>query len=380
MNFKFDKKYLSLIFGVLFLLATIVILIVAIVMINGKNKDVDSALNTESVVEPFTKQSFAMDTYITQQIYDEDNQKAKQAAIAVEKELLNLENAFSLYKQDSEVAKINGQAGMSEVNKYKPKKEVYNLICDALKICEQSKGSFDITIAPLVKLWGITNGDVEHKVPDDSSISSILEKVNYKNVVINEDNKSVWLKKSFMSLDLGAVVKGYACEKIRDIYDEYEITSALVSVGGNIIPYGKKQTGEQYLVGLRDPFGDANDIFAKISVEDKIISTTGKYERYFEQDGEIYHHILDTKTGYPINNELESVTVISNNGTLADCLSTTIFTKGIDEVIKQIEAPTYKIDENDTFSIIAVDKDKNVYASEDIKQSITLIHGFKWGE
>lgn len=269
---------------------------------------------------------------------------------------------------------------MSEVNKYKPKKEVYNLICDALKICEQSKGSFDITIAPLVKLWGITNGDVEHKVPDDSSISSILEKVNYKNVVINEDNKSIWLKKSFMSLDLGAVVKGYACEKIRDIYDEYEITSALVSVGGNIIPYGKKQTGEQYLVGLRDPFGDANDIFAKISVEDKIISTTGKYERYFEQDGEIYHHILDTKTGYPINNELESVTVISNNGTLADCLSTTIFTKGIDEVIKQIEAPTYKIDENDTFSIIAVDKDKNVYASEDIKQSITLIHGFKWGE
>lgn len=369
-DIKIDKKWIILIVASVALVAMIVVLIMGFIALNNRNQPKPPVVVQEQ--EPYTKQSFVMDTIVIQQIYDKDIQKAEAAAKLVDAELNRLENKLSLYKENSEISKINNQAGMTEVNKYVPSKETYNLLKKAAEVCELSYGRFDITIAPLVKLWGITSGNENHIIPDDNKIQQALDKVNYKNMILNDSTGSVWLKKPFMAIDLGGVVKGYACDRIKQIYEKNNITSALISVGGNIVSVGKKPDGSDFKIGLRDPFGDANDIFAKIVAPGKKISTTGPYERYFIKDDVRYHHVLDTLTGYPVESDLESVSIISDDGTLGDCMSTTLFIEGTEGIIEQLDNPE--------FSIIAVDKYKNVYASDSIKDKVTLIHGFKWSE
>ncbi len=341
-----------------------------IIGINRKNSV--SEASSQTLQTPYEKNSFAMDTFVIQQIYADDD-TAEAAATAVDEELADLEEMMSMYNTDSQISKINNQAGMTEVNVYTPSKELYSLIKKAVGFCKSSNGSFDITVAPLVKLWNITGSDSgEHEIPSDTSIKSALERVNYKNIVLDDENKTIWLKKAFMAIDLGGVAKGYACEKIKSVYEEYGVTSAIVSFGGNICTIGSKPDGSAFSVGLRDPFGNENDIFAKITADGRIIATSGAYERYFEKDGVRYHHILSTKTGYPAESDLESVSVLSDDGTFADYMSTELFIGGTDAVVQILGESDY--------SVIAVDKNKNVYASENIRQNVDLSDEFVWGD
>lgn len=370
---KINEKIIYTAVGLIALAVMIIGLVFGLTGLFDKNPSLTSNA-VKTVQAPYEKRSFAMDTFIYQQIYDADGNKAEKAALAVERELARIENMTSLYKQDSEISKINAQAGMTEIKLYSPSDELFALLKKTLGFCKASDGRFDISVAPLVKLWNITGSESEtHIVPSADKIAAALEKVDYNNIVLNKKDKTVWLKKPFMAIDLGGVAKGYACDRISRIYRDCGINSAVISLGGNIYTVGAKPDGSDFTVGLRDPFGSESDIFAKLSAPGRVISTSGAYERYFIKEGVRYHHILNPATGYPALSDLESVTVISSDGTLADCMSTRLYIEGTDGVKKLLA-------DGEEYSIIAVDGEKRVYASDNIKNKVTLIHGFSWAE
>ena len=312
-------------------------------------------------IEPVTAYSFCMDTFIQQQWYGEN---AQATCDEIEAELASLEKLVSLYIPDSEISRINDAAGKSFVS---VSDDTYAILSGSYAVCEETGGLFDITIAPLSLLWNVT-GENPH-VPSDADIAASQAKVDYRKLLFDDDTKSVMLSEEGMSIDLGGVVKGYAAGKMREIAEEKGVTGFL-SVGGNMLVVGKKPTGGDFLIGLRDPNGGESDYFATISIPGETMATTGAYERWFEQDGVRYHHVLDPFTGYPSNKGLASVTVISTDGLLADCLSTAIFLEGTDG----IDAALCR----DDCSVIIVTDDNLVYVSGDISERINPVSGTKY--
>lgn len=309
--------------------------------------------------QPATDEIFAMNTNITQSVYGRD----KQIAIEMVNELLmNYDSKWSLYNIDSYISQININAGKMPVS---VDDATYHLIkrSTELSLMSQPQRRFDITIAPLTALWGIT-GD-NRRVPEQSEITNALALVDCSKIVFDDKNKSVMLSQQNAAIDLGGVAKGYVCGEISEIYKSLDIDSAFVSLGGNIYSYGVKPDNSQYRFGIRDPLGTANDIMGILTSKDSVIATTGAYERYFEQDGKRYHHILDINSGYPCDSDLLSITVVSTDGMLADYLSTTLYingTEGIEGFLNREE-----------FSIIAIDTNRNVYISDSLKDEFEIV-------
>lgn len=317
------------------------------------NEEIDSAYTNESDDEA-SLTTFQMDTIVTQQWYGENAEKTCEE---IEAALTDLENRISLYIDDSEISQINDMAGKEYVQ---VSDDVFELLSEAKELCEESGGIFDITIAPLVLLWDIT-GDNPH-VPEQSEIDEALTKVDYNKLLINEEDNSVMLEDEGMQLDLGGIAKGYAASLMREIAEENNVTGYL-SIGGNMLVMGGKPDGSDFVIGIRDPLQDANSYFATINIEGYTMATSSAVERYFEEDGVIYHHILSPETGYPGETDLLQVTVVSENGLLADALSTTIFLKGsecLDEYLSR-----------DDCMVLAVTEECEVYGSEGIWELLT---------
>lgn len=315
-----------------------------------------SSCNFNSYNSVEVSEIFVMNTYVSQKVYGKNNIKA---ITKVNETLKEIENKLSMYVDGSLIDKINKNAGVAPV---KVDTFTYNLIEKSLEYCKLSDGLFDITIAPLTKLWGITTENPQ--VPTKEEINKKKELVDYHKVILNKADKSIMLKDKNMEIDLGGVAKGYICKAVKDIYNEFDIKSALISIGGNVYVHGEKPDDTSFSLGIRDPLGNPNDIVLKINVKDKVIATTGGYERFFEKDGEIFHHILDIKTGFPVDNDILSVTIISEDGGLSDFLSTTFFIAGKEKISEYIN--------NDKFSIIAIDKNKNIYISDNFKNDFKL--------
>ncbi|MDD5686537.1 MAG: FAD:protein FMN transferase [Elusimicrobia bacterium] len=207
--------------------------------------------------------------------------------------------------------------------------EIVGLIKICQQVSEQSNGSFDITVYPLVKLWGFYDKDMH--VPAAKDIAECLKKIGYKNLLI-KDGKLIKIKK-YIKIDLGAIAKGYAVEEALKVLKNAGVKSALIDAGGDIYAIGKLKD-KPWKVGVRNPRGEG--VMGILEVSELSMATSGDYERFFEKDGVRYHHILDPKTGYPARG-LMSVTVISPNPTLADAWSTALFVigeKGMDIVEK----------------------------------------------
>ena len=307
----------------------------------------------------YTNEDFVMDTFITQTIYGDKGEEAIRQVAAC---LREIEAAYSAYLPDSEIAKVNAQAGIrpAEVSP-----EVFSVIRRGLEFSQETEGVFDITIGPLVRLWGITGENP--KVPAANAISSALNAVGHGQVVLDEEAKTVSLPRPGISLDLGALVKGYAAQKVWAIYQELGVDGAAASLGGTIVVYGEKPGGEPFAVGLRDPEGDAADYYGILRGEERLLATSGGYERYFEEDGQVYHHVLDPRTGFPAETDLLSVTVACDDGLKADFLSTWLYMEGTQGVTVHLNQADY--------SIAAVDRDHNVYLSDDLKEKFTLEEG-----
>jgi thiamine biosynthesis lipoprotein len=265
--------------------------------------------------EPVTGSIFAMDTVMDFSIYGEQELLDK-----VEERVQELESKLSVTDENSEIYAINhnGTGSVSSDTAY--------LIKNALQVCEKTDGALDISIYPVVRAWGFTTG--EYAVPDDETINSLLSNVDYTKVDFNEDTSEVTIP-SGMEIDLGSVAKGYTGDEIIALLKENGVTSALLNLGGNVQTLGSKPDGSSWRIGVQDPQSDK--YILALDIENKAVITSGGYERYFEEDGETYWHIIDPATGRPARNGLISVTIIGESGLMCDSLSTSLFIMGLEK-------------------------------------------------
>ena len=303
--------------------------------------------------EEASKDIFAMDTYMTVTAY---GAKAQEAVDEAEAEIQRLDELLSTGKEESEIAQLNQNksATLSEDAGY--------LVERALELNKETDGAFDIAIYPVMEAWGFPTQN--YQVPTADTVESLLKLADASQIIYDENSRKISFGREGMKIDLGGIAKGYTSSRIMDIYKENNISSGLVNLGGNVQALGTKPDGSKWRVAVQSP-DDTEDYLGILSVEDKAVITSGGYERYFEQDGKTYHHIIDPKTGYPAENGLTSVTVVSEDGTLADVLSTSLFIMGKDKAIEFWRA------HSDEFDIIMLTDEGKLYVTEGIQDDFS---------
>ncbi len=263
---------------------------------------------------------FAMDTVMSFAVYGEG---AQAAVTACQQEINALEDTLSRTRDTSEISLLNREKAASLTG------ETLSLLRRAEELSALTGGLFDVTVAPLVDLWAITS---EHpRVPEPAEIEACLAAcVGPAHLHLTEDGARL---DAGCSIDLGGIAKGYAAHRVRDILEEHGVQSAAVSLGGNAYVRGTRPDGKLWSVGIQDP-ADLEKCCAYLALSDRFVVTSGGYQRYFTDDsGRVYHHILDPRTGYPADSGLTSVTVIGQDGTAADALSTALFIMGEDAAV-----------------------------------------------
>ena len=303
--------------------------------------------------EEASKDIFAMDTYMTVTAY---GAKAQEAVDEAEAEIQRLDELLSTGNEESEIAQLNQNknATLSEDAGY--------LVERALELNKETDGAFDIAIYPVMEAWGFPTQN--YQVPTADTLESLLKLADASQIIYDENSRKISFDREGMKIDLGGIAKGYTSSRIMDIYKENNISSGLVNLGGNVQALGTKPDGSKWRVAVQSP-DDTEDYLGILSVEDKAVITSGGYERYFEQDGKTYHHIIDPKTGYPAENGLTSVTVVSEDGTLADGLSTSLFIMGKEEAIEFWRA------HSDEFDIIMLTNEGKLYVTEGIQDGFS---------
>lgn len=241
------------------------------------------------------------------------------------------EQLFSRTIATSEVAKINA----ANAQPVTVSDETADIIQKALYYCELSNGKFDITIAPLSELWDIKN-NTGKIIPDQAAIDEAKSHVDYHNVIV--EGNQVALTDPKAGIDLGAIAKGYIADQLKTYLASESVEHALINLGGNVLTLGGRLDGSDFNIGIQKPFDEQNEPITTVKINNKSIVSSGNYERYFEKDGVIYHHIIDPKTGYPCQNTLYQVTIISDFSTDGDALSTICFALGLTEGSRLVEA------------------------------------------
>ena len=241
------------------------------------------------------------------------------------------ENIFTVNRPHSEVMAVNHAAGSHPVEVSQP---VYELIKRAKAVSLLDNSLFNFTIGPLVKRWKI--GFNGHSVPAASDLQSLLALTNPRDVILDDAARSVFLQHAGMEIDLGAIAKGYIADVVRDFLLAEQVPQGLINLGGNVQTLGASGQ-EGWGIGLKKPFAAEDALLGVIHVSNKSVVTSGIYERYFELDGRRYHHILDPKTGYPLDNELQSVTVISEDSIDGDIYTTLLYGMGIEKSLEYLQ-------------------------------------------
>ncbi len=264
---------------------------------------------------PETATFFAMDTAMDFTVYGD-------AALLDEAETLigSLEEQVSVTDEHSDIYAIDhtGSGSLSG--------NAAELMEQALEICRRTDGALDLSIYPIVRAWGFTTGS--YQVPDEAEIQALLPLVDYRKIQYDAADGDVTLPEG-MKIDLGSVAKGYAGQLVAQMLREHGVQSALLNLGGNVQTVGAKPDGSPWQIGIKDPQGE--DAMMVLSVEDQAVVTSGGYERYFEQDGQTYWHIMDPSTGHPADSGLISVTIVGDEGVVCDGLSTALFVMGLEK-------------------------------------------------
>ena len=290
--------------------------------------------------QAYSKTDFCFDTAVTLTIYDSSSHADSTNALL--DEALSLchfyDDLFSRTKEGSDIYRINTAAG--EWTTVSP--ETISLIQSALEYCEMTGGEIDITIAPVKDLWDFS-GNEDIKMPATSDIEAQLTHVGYSQIEIR--GNKVRLEDPQAAIDLGFIAKGYIADHVRSFLLENGVKSALINLGGNIAIIGEKPDGNAFQIGIQKPFSPAGTYCATVSASQSVpgtssVVTSGTYERCFEYNGNLYHHILDCKTGKPVQTDLSGVTIITDSSLHADALSTTCLLLGLDESLAYIEKLT----------------------------------------
>ena len=300
-----------------------------------------------------SKDLFAMDTYMTLTAYGEHAQEAvDKAAERVEA----LDALLSTGNENSEIYQLNqnGEATLSEEGGY--------LVERALELYKKTEGAFDIAIYPVMQAWGFPTQD--YHVPDDDTLKEKLALADASKVNYDKDTRKIFFDQDGMEIDLGGIAKGYTSSQIMQIYQDCGVTSGLVNLGGNVQALGCKTDGSKWRVAIQSP-DDTEEYRGILEIEDQAVITSGGYERYFEEDGVTYHHIIDPAIGYPADSGLISVTIVSDDGTLADGLSTSLFIMG------EEKAAQFWRENSDEFEAIMETSDGELYVTEGIADSLT---------
>ena len=365
MEFKFNMNVVSRKISYLLLLITVTVLASC-----GKQK---GKTEGSGILEPISKEMssqslskasdlekseaseseiFALDTAITLKVY---GSKRVVVLKKLEDKINELDDMLSTGKETSEVSRLNrsGEAVLSPT--------VANLVKRSLDIYKKTDGLFDITIYPLMELWGFPTKN--YRVPSEKEIEEKLKLVGSDKIDFNEETRKISFKNKGMEIDFGGIGKGYITDELVKILTDEKVESAIINLGGNVFGFRKKPDGSLWNIAIRDP-NEPDKYMAAIRLEDSAVITSGGYERYFEENGIIYHHILDPRTGKPSDSGLKSVSIISKDGTLADALSTSLFIMGEEKAIGY-----WKENGND-FDILLMTKDNRLLVSAGIKDKI----------
>ncbi len=294
---------------------------------------------------------FAMDTYMSLTAYGEG---AEEALSAAKKEIRRLDDMLSTGLSGSEISRLN-QAGSAEISP-----DTYALIRRSKDLYQETGGLFDITVYPLMKAWGFTDGD--YRIPDAEERSKLMQLMGPDAINLDEGHAS--FSKEGMQIDLGGIAKGYASERVIEILRQQGIRHAVINLGGNVCTLADKPDGSAWKIAIKDP-EDPSGHLGVLEIRDQAVITSGSYERYFEKGGHSYHHIIDPATGCPAESGLISVTVISDDATLADGLSTALFIMGREK------GSDYWREHSGEFEAVFLEEDGTVYVTEGIADSFS---------
>ena len=298
----------------------------------------------------------AADESLSRELYAMDT-NASAALEASVSEINRLDSLLSISSEKGEIYRINAdkEGTVSE--------DVNALLSRSLELSQMTDGLFDCTIEPVMEAWGFTTQNF--RIPSEEELEELLSHVDYKQVDL--ENSAVTIPED-VRLDLGGIAKGFTSSRVMDIFRKNGVTSGIISLGGNVQALGNKPDGNMWRVGIQDPH-DLNSTFAVVEVADQAVITSGGYQRYFEENGQTYHHIIDPRTGYPAENGLISVTIISADGTLADALSTSLFIMGAEE------ASSFWKKHRDTFDAIMMKDDGTVMVTAGLADHCSVTTG-----
>lgn len=318
-------------------------------------KEEDSeTVNTETQeMQSASQEVFAMDTYMTVTAYGENAEEAVEESI---QEIQRLDTLLSATAETGEVYTVNHSGGgvLSEDSIY--------LLERSLELYEDTKGAFNVAIFPVMEAWGFVTD--EFAVPDATELQEKLGLANVEGISVDSKSSSITYAEEGMAIDFGGIAKGYTSTRVADIFKDMGIENGLINLGGNVHLVGTKTDGTKWKVGIQSP-DDENEYIGVLAAQDCAVITSGGYERYFEEDGVVYHHIIDPSTGYPAANGLISVTIVSKDGTLADGLSTSLYIMGLEK------AEEFWREHSEEFDAILLTEENELYVTEGIAEDFT---------
>lgn len=302
----------------------------------------------------------SMDTFMKLTAYGAHRSEALEAA---QEEILRLDALLSTGQTDSEISALNrtGSGVLSQ--------DVRTLVERSLSLYEETGGAFDITIYPLMQLWGFPTQ--EYHVPTAQELEDTLALVGSDQLTYDPETGTLTLGAG-QAIDLGGIAKGYTSQRLMELYEEAGVTSGMVSLGGNIQCLGTRPDGTPWRIGIQDPWSAEGTIAAIIEIEDQAIITSGGYERYFvdEETGITYQHIMDPETGYPAQSGLASVSVVTDDGMLGDALSTALYLMGLEE------AAAFWREHSTEFQALFIDDAGALYVTEGLAEAVSAEEGF----
>ncbi len=275
----------------------------------------------------FSRQDFALDTIVSVTVYDTDETHAGQALDKAVALCRHYDALFSVSDRESDIWKLNHADG-KEVS---VSEDTYELLSAAIGYAEDSGGLLDVTIEPVYELWDFSS-DTHDTLPSDADLQEACAGVDYRSIIMLPDHQ-VRLENG-AALNLGALAKGYIADRMKEELIRDGISSAIINLGGNVLTIGSRPDGSPFRIGLQKPFGAAGEVITDIDSSDNSVVTSGNYQRYFEYDGKIYHHILDPETGYPADTGLNAVTIQTSSSLDADAWSTVCMLLGYERSLQ----------------------------------------------
>ena len=306
----------------------------------------------------------AMDTVMTVSVF---GPKGEAGVKAARERIEALDALLSTGSETSEVSKLNAEGGgrLSE--------DTLSLAEASLRLYEETDGAFDISIYPVMKLWGFNRLDEldasDVRIPTDAELRETLKLVDAGKLTLDPENETLTYGLPGMAVDFGGITKGYASDTVIDMLRNMGVQHALINLGGNVQTLGTKPDGSKWRVGIRYPDLKSSDIVGVVSVSGKAVITSGDYERVIP--GTEYHHIIDPATGRPVNNGLRSVTIVSADGTMADGLSTSLFVMGMEK------AAEYWRGHREEFDVIFLTEDLKLHVTAGLREDFKPADGYK---